>query len=385
MVRSVDFERKPIHGMKDPKTKRLLFRQFPEWQELTLFSEEVKLGCEEKMYEYEIIDGLQYKSAPILAKIMDDCVARKAEARAAGNDGKAGVYKIIANSVYGFWALNTHDREGIIIGEHDMIDPAKYLNEDRLLGMSQNGKYTTLRVLEDINVKDTCISIASAITSYSRLRLWQLMDAIEKKGHLVYYCDTDSVISSCNIEQYPDLMAEFKPDGTGKRLGSLKDESEELIEKHFTKKLRKQHKYKDTEKTRPEHMQMIKELCDMEKTGSFESLVIGGLKFYSLQKILHNGEKAEINKLKGGSASKLCHQDYLNTGEECMHTFECLNGCVCHTMNQKALQFKCGVRGYMDQENPFAIRVSTVPKQFKFAYSKGVEQADSVMLKPICF
>ena len=44
----------------------------------------------------------------------------------------------------------------------------------------------------------------------------------------------------------------------------------------------------------------------------FDSAVISGLKFYSLQKVLHNRDKAEINKLKGGSASKLCHQDCLD-------------------------------------------------------------------------
>lgn len=384
MVRTIDFKRKPIHGVKDPKTKRLLFKQFKEWHELTLFSEEVKLGSEQCMYEYKIIDGLQYKKAPILAKIMDDCVKLKAAARAAGNDGQAGVYKIIANSVYGFWALNTHDREGLIIGEHHMVDARKYLNDDKLIGMSENGKYTTLRVLQDIDVKDTCISIAAAITSYSRLRLWELMDAIEKVGHEIYYCDTDSVISSCNVELYPHLMDEFKRDGTGKKLGSLKDESEELIDKHFTKKIRKQHKYKDTEKTLPEHEREIKELIDMQTTRSFDSGVIGGLKFYSLQKTMHNGDKAEINKLKGGSASQLCHDDYIHTGEECMHTFECLNGCVCHTMHQKALQFKCGVSGYMDTANPYAIRVTTIPKTYRYAYTKGVVQADSVMLKPIC-
>ena len=34
----------------------------------------------------------------------------------------------------------------------------------------------------------------------------------------------------------------------------------ELVEKHFMKKIRKQNKYKDTEKTLPEHKQEIKDL-----------------------------------------------------------------------------------------------------------------------------
>lgn len=67
-------------------------------------------------------------------------------------------------------------------------------------------------------------------------------------------------ISNCDIHKYPDLMDKFKWDGSGRELGLLKDESEELVEKHFMKKIRKQNKYKDTGKTLPEHKQEIKDL-----------------------------------------------------------------------------------------------------------------------------
>ena len=53
---------------------------------------------------------------------MNDAVDLKKEARAAGKDGQAGVYKTIANSTYGFWALNTFDREGMVIGKHKEVD-----------------------------------------------------------------------------------------------------------------------------------------------------------------------------------------------------------------------------------------------------------------------
>ena len=89
MVRTIDFKRKPIHGMKDPKTKRLLFKQFPEWTELTLFSEEVKLGIKEDMYEYQFLDGVSYKCDTIGAEVMEDSVKLKAKARAEGKEGLA--------------------------------------------------------------------------------------------------------------------------------------------------------------------------------------------------------------------------------------------------------------------------------------------------------
>ena len=242
-----------------------------------------------------------------------------------------------------------------------------------------------LKVLEDIEVKETAVSIAAAITSLSRMRIWELIDAIESKGYKVYYCDTDSSISNCDIHSHPDLMERFKWDGTGKDLGSLKDESEEVAEKYFTKKIRKSNKYKDTQKLTKEHKEEINSLCKSQTNRYFDSGVIAGLKFYSLQKKLHNGESVEINKLKGGNASKLCHKDNLVNAEESSHTFECLNGCVCNTIHQKTIQFKCGMSGYMNEDSPFAIKLNKdLPKKFTYSYSKALTQRNSNFLTPIC-
>ena len=267
--------------------------------------------------------------------------------------------------------MNTHDRQGIVLGKHEEVDVMKYLENDKLIDMSQVGDYTMLRVFQDIDVKETAVSIAAAITSWSRMRLWELIDHVERIGHKVYMCDTDSIVTSCNIHDYPHMVEEFCPDKTGKKLGSLKDESEEVIEKHFTKKIRKQNNYKDTQKTSKEHEKEINDLCELsKKTRHFDSAVFAGLKFYSLQKKLHNGDLIEINKLKGGNASKLCHEDYLKSTE----------------INQLTTQFKCGVQGYMDENNPFAIRVrNDLPKTFKYSYSKAESQPDTYMLKPLNF
>ena len=171
MVRTINADRKPIHAAQDPKTGRLKFPYFPEWTEITLFSEEIKLGLKHEIYEYKFIEGIKYKSAPILAKCMQDAVDLKKKARDEGKDGKAGVAKTIACSSYGFWALNTHDRQGIVLGKHEEVDVMKYLENDKLIDMSQVGDYTMLRVFQDIDVKETAVSIAAAITSWSRMRL----------------------------------------------------------------------------------------------------------------------------------------------------------------------------------------------------------------------
>lgn len=53
------------------------------------------------------------------------------------------------------------------------------------------------------------IAIASAITSYARMELYSLMHDIAQKGETIYYTDTDSIITSCNIKKHPDLMKRY--------------------------------------------------------------------------------------------------------------------------------------------------------------------------------
>ena len=78
-------------------------------------------------------------------------------------------------------------------------------------------------------VSDFNVGVASAISSYSRCRLWSLIDGIESKGKRVFMCDTDSVVTDAKLNDYPDLMEEFMWDGCGDALGSLKNEADDHL------------------------------------------------------------------------------------------------------------------------------------------------------------
>lgn len=58
-------------------------------------------------------------------------------------------------------------------------------------------------------VKGRSIAIGAAVTSYARMELYSIMESIKQNGHEIYYTDTDSVITSCNIKQYPEMLAKF--------------------------------------------------------------------------------------------------------------------------------------------------------------------------------
>ena len=85
---------------------------------------------------------------------------------------------------------------------------------------------------KDLECKGKSIPLASAMTSYARMRLYELITAIQEKGYKVFYYDTDSVTTNCKIRDYPDLMEKFMWDGCGDELGSLKNECEALLKKN---------------------------------------------------------------------------------------------------------------------------------------------------------
>jgi len=95
--------KKPLRGLKEDG--KLLFRHFHERTPLTLFSEELKLGIKSGMYEYDIQGGLTFQSAPWMSDFFTDAFQRKAQAKRDGNPVLEQVWKIVANSGYGFWGI----------------------------------------------------------------------------------------------------------------------------------------------------------------------------------------------------------------------------------------------------------------------------------------
>jgi len=68
-----------------------------------------------------------------------------------------------------------------------------------LLQSSTIETYSIMRVEKDLPVTDFNVGVASAISSYSRCRLWPLINDIESKGKQIFMCDTDSVITDCDL------------------------------------------------------------------------------------------------------------------------------------------------------------------------------------------
>jgi hypothetical protein len=112
----------------------------------------------------------------------------------------------------------------------------EYLNTERLVSTREHDDGTLFcRVLKTLKVKDFNVGVASAISSYARLKLHALLTDIRAAGGKIHYCDTGSVICDINLNDHPDLKDEYQWDGDGTELGSLKNECDEVVEKKLKK------------------------------------------------------------------------------------------------------------------------------------------------------
>ena len=342
LVKTKNYDLLPIHGLK--KDNKLLFPNFEEWTELTLWFNEIRYGLSLDAYEYDFIDGIhfgrdygQYKqneenaeenfwSKGILYDFFNDGFEKKGKAKAEGKPALAQSYKIIVNSGYGFWGLNARGdnnegRDGMEILESDDDSFWNLLSNGYINNINKVGNYTICRTKKPMPVKDFNVAIATAICSEARMKLHRYMTAIRKHGGNLLYCDTDSCICDLDITKYPDIMGEFCWDGlvdrdkAGDELGSMKNEAVEKLEKYFLNKVMKDDAKLDEKRDRKIIKSRVKEHMEKQREADggsdfyFDKGIIAGCKQYCLEKTTYDGGKIEAVAAKG-VARQLHYKDF---------------------------------------------------------------------------
>lgn len=377
MVKTINRNIKPLHAYRDKKNFKLVFPIFEKPTELTLFSEEIKLGHSEGIYHYEIIDGIRFKKHNFMAKFENEFFKSKLKADKLNQGAIKQIEKIKLNSSYGFWGLRTEGRDSVKIYNRGDAPISEYIDNGQFIGESDVGNYTILRVKSNLDVKDFNVSVASAITSYARCKLWNLLNDIDNVGHKTFMCDTDSVITSLNIDQYPILKRRYMWDGCGMDLGSLKNEL------NTSKKLKSYIKENNVDPS------SLGQLC-------FNKCILGGAKFYALRS---DRWDVEICKCKGYSQDKVKKQ-ILKMSDfdiECLFQSDIKNMHKDKTkkdlselyklnknITQKQLQFLSGKSSFLcdkfdinnQKTEAFVIYKRHTPKNIHFSYTKGVINSD---------
>lgn len=205
--------------------------------ELVVYEKELKewfrRGAQDAYpYEIEPINALFFEHAPILKEAMEGLFKMKSETKQKGQKALSKLWKIILNSLYGVWGLRKFDREGIEIALPEDSNWCSDLFNNKLESIQNHGNYIVTRRKKDLEVKNTNIALAAAITSEARLKLYRLICDIELKGGKVLYCDTDSIITNYCIEDDQVLNDKWIGPSNGKDLGSLKNEIDDCLKDH---------------------------------------------------------------------------------------------------------------------------------------------------------
>lgn len=145
-------------------------------------------------------------SGPIFAEMVDELYQYRDKSRPGYDAGLAQTVKILLNSLYGKWGMNT-EREKIIFLEEDQeppegAKPCDPFDPDCRLWL----------VKELVDAPYIAPQVAAHITALSRLHLHRLIITAEELGQVAYY-DTDSVLTTADLSSL-----------CSSKLGGLKDE-----------------------------------------------------------------------------------------------------------------------------------------------------------------
>jgi hypothetical protein len=208
----------PVHPIKT-KEGLIIFPIIEDWMEMVLYLPELKLGLFVG-YEYKYIEGFYFKSSHSLKNIFNSMY----EERIKYNKTNIlnFVYKLIGVSIYGCFGYNVLNKTNIKISNKHSKDHIKYLKKNKLKNTSIIGNYELNEIISDIDI-DRNYAIASAITSYGRIRLYEIYLDIINKGYNIYYSDTDSVFTDIQMESYSDLVNKYNLNTN--ILGGLKNET----------------------------------------------------------------------------------------------------------------------------------------------------------------
>lgn len=278
----------PLFGYK--KDLRLVFPIFETETELTLFSEEIHYAVANKLsYKFKFIDGYAFKKAPIMRKFFQTKFDKRLEAKQAGNLAGADMMKLISNSTYGKFGQKSNDKDCVTLHVSNSIAYIQKYYSNSLVSVRHTPCYTLIRSKEDKELGDTNVAIAAAITSYARIKLHMAISLVRQNGEWVHYCDTDSIITSMDIQNVEAVRNVLIPDRNGKSLGSMKNE---FADKYASKK----DLFADVEDKEG--------LAEAVAKGAFTSAVIVGAKNYCLE-FMFEGKHFSVNAFKGLS-KKAC-------------------------------------------------------------------------------
>lgn len=183
-----------------------------------LFSEEIIKGISIGN-KYYIHESIVFMKHPIMRDLFNSIYYNK---KTSTDDSSRLIWKLISNSSYGFMGFKKYDRVVIKCYGYNAAD---HVISSHISGNSIFTKYDDKDIYlstEKIHalLTNTNIAIASAITSYARIHLYDIITDVENYGGKILYCDTDSIVTDICLEHIEPLNTKY----IGTDIGMLKRE-----------------------------------------------------------------------------------------------------------------------------------------------------------------
>jgi hypothetical protein len=146
-----------------------------------------------------------YEAAPVFKSYVQFMTTKRNAAKLAHHDAESTLYKALNNHVYGKVGQMSEEwtrvgdcppdqpfRQERIVETKELPDGTRQVVGTRVIAYMPSGVYEWNGLREE--AFNAFPAIAAFITSYARVRLWQLRCIAEgKDGRHVFYCDTDSI------------------------------------------------------------------------------------------------------------------------------------------------------------------------------------------------
>lgn len=199
------------------------------------FSEEIKYAIQLGCRIIKVYSILNYKKkAIIFDKFVEDLYEKKKNSK---NNIDRYLYKTIMNSLYGRFGMRENMNISIWDNEENeylehitkfeeifdgniricKLSKELYENVKKIDSLSKEDKNNIDKLFHSLKTKQEntilCIHIASAITSYSRLKLLKdIYDHINNNKAIIYYYDTDSIITNIRLNKnmISDEIGQYK-------------------------------------------------------------------------------------------------------------------------------------------------------------------------------
>ena len=191
----------PVYAVRRDRT---IFPVGCFWVSLT--TPELKYALS-KGHIVEIKEAVFYEQANLFKKYVDYLYKLRLKFKDAGNAEYVELCKKLLNSLYGKFGqkADVWEKIGECQGERDRVEVCL---------SASGGRVTQIRYLLgeiwELTGQEECFNsfpaIASHVTAYGRMYLWQLMQVVGAGNY--YYCDTDSLIINkvglCNLQSRID-------------------------------------------------------------------------------------------------------------------------------------------------------------------------------------